>query len=243
MSSALDNLNSTIGGNNTSADVSTGKVYLGELGKGKIKWPSGATQKYDMPFSTIDAATTEYLNNPSLQSKWSQILKKYGYDTDPLRAKAMWDIAVAGASDWYQQSNGQQKVTPDQYLAWYAKGKKKSGGPSVTRQVYNYTPEEVQELIGKSAESVLGRTISQEDMQEDWYRSLNDAVNKMIAKGTVTKVEKKGGEKVVTQTPGFSQEKATKLIEKRLEKASPEDVARKERTDFASFLFGQIGNR
>ncbi len=238
---ALDNLNNSLSGN-TSADVATGSVYLGDLGKGKIKWPSGATQTYDMPISTIDKAETEYLNNPNLQSRWSQILKKYGYDTDPLRAKAMWDIAVAGAADWYQKSNGQQKVTPDMYIAWYAKGKKKKG-PGTTRQIYNYTQEEVDELINKSAESVLGRTISKEDRNEDWYRSLNDAVNKMIAKGTVTKVTTKGGEKVVTQTPGFSTEKATELIEKKLTKASPEDVARKERTDFASFLFGEIGNR
>ena len=65
----------------------------------------------------------------------------------------------------------------------------------------------------------------------------------MISKGTVTKVETKGGEKVVTQTPGFSTEKATSVIESKLKQAAPEDVARKERTDFASFLFGEIGKK
>lgn len=239
MTNALENLNSNLGGGGVSQDVPSNTVYLGGIGPLVKTWP-GDTRPSRKETDTIEGATEAYLNSPKLQSKWKATLSKYGFDTDQLRAKALWDLSVAGAAEWYQQSNGKQKVTPIDYIAWYAKGtSKKKNIP--TRQVYNYTPEEVAALINKSAESVLGRTINKEDTQEDWYQDLNNAINRMIAKGTVTKVETKGGEKVVSQTPGFSTEKAEALIEKRLTKAAPEDVARKERVDFASFLFGEIG--
>lgn len=236
---AVENLQSNLGGGGVSQDIPNNTVYLGGIGPVEKTWP-GDTKPSRKEVDTVDGATRAYLNDPKLQSRWKATLKKYGYDTDPLRAKALWDLSVAGAAEWYQQSNGQQKVTPIDYIAWYAKGTpKKSKLP--TRQVYNYTPEEVAALINKSAESILGRTISKQDTQEDWYQDLNNAVNRMIAKGTVTKTVTKGGETVVSQTPGFSTEKAQALIEKKLAKAAPEDVARKERVDFASFLFGEIG--
>lgn len=236
---ALDNLKSNVTGGGGSQDIPGSMVYLGNLGGGTVKYPSGQTQTSGTQFTTIQKATEMYLNDPSLQKRWSQILKKYGFDADPLRAKALWDISVAGASEWYTQSNNQQKITPEEYIGWYSKGQRKSNLP--TRQVYNYTPDEIASLINKSAESVLGRTISEADKSEDWYQDINNAISKMISKGTVTKVETKGGEKVVTQTPGFSTEKAAATIESKLREAAPQDVARKERTDFASFLFGRIG--
>lgn len=239
---AFTSLTNKIGvgpGGGTSQDLPSNTVYLGDFGPAVKSW-SGDTRPGRREIDTIDNATQAYLNDPKLQSRWKSALRKYGFDADPLRAKAMWDLSVAGASEWYQQSNGQQKVTPVDYLAWYSKGStKKKNVP--TRQIYNYTPEEVNALIGKGVEAIAGRSLSPEDMQQDWYKDLNNAVNRMISKGTVTKVEMKGGEKVVTQTPGFSQEKAAAVIEKKLATALPEDIARKERVDFASFLFGEIG--
>lgn len=239
---ALDNLVSNVTGGGGTQDIPGSMVYLGNLGGGTTKYPSGQTQTFGSDFTTIAKATELYLNNPKLQKRWSQILNKYGFDADPLRAKTLWDISVAGASEWYTQSNNQQKITPEEYIGWYSRGQKKK--PNLpTRQIYNYTPEEIGALINKSAESVLGRTITDEDKSEDWYQDINNAISKMVSKGTVTKVETKGGERVVTQTPGFSTEKAAATIEKKLREASPEDVARKERTDFASFLFGEIGKK
>lgn len=236
---ALENLKGSTGdGTGATGDV----VYLGNLGGGKIKYPSGQTQTMGTQFATTAKATELYLNDQNLQKRWRSILSKNGFDTDPIRAKALWDLSVAGAADWYASSNNQQKITPEQYITWYSAGQKKK--PSLpTRQVYNYSPDEIKALINKSAESVLGRTITDADLEEDWYQDINNAVSKMISKGTVTKVETKGGEKVVTQTPGFSTEKATSVIESKLKQAAPEDVARKERTDFASFLFGEIGKK
>lgn len=237
---AFSSLETKLGaGPGVSADIPGNTVYLGNLGPVVKSW-SGDTRPGRKETDTIEGATQAYLTDPKLQSRWKSTLKKYGFETDPLRAKALWDLSVAGSAEWYQQSNGKNKITPVDYIAFYSQGrKKKSNIP--TRQVYNYTPEEVAALINKSAESVLGRTINQDDTREDWYQDLNNAINRMIAKGTVTKVETKGGEKVVSQTPGFSTEKAEALIEKKLTKAAPEDVARKERVDFASFLFGEIG--
>lgn len=237
---ALENLVNGLGGGGTSENLPSNIVYLGGIGPVVKTWP-GDTMPSRKETDTIEGATEAYLNSPKLQSKWKATLSKYGFDTDPLRAKALWDLSVTGAAEWYQQSNGQQKVTPIDYIAWYSRGSQKKKKALPTRQIYNYTPEEVDAIIGKGVEAIAGRTLSEEDKQQDWYQDLNNAVNRMIAKGTVTKVEEKGGEKVVTQTPGFSAEKAEALIERKLSKALPEDIARKERVDFASFLFGEIG--
>lgn len=237
---AVENLQSNLGGGGVSQDIPNNTVYLGGIGPVEKTWP-GDTKPSRKEVDTVDGATRAYLNDPKLQSRWKATLKKYGYDTDPLRAKALWDLSVAGAAEWYQQSNGQQKVTPIDYIAWYARGSERKKKALPTRQVYNYSPEEVEAIIGKGVEAIAGRTLSKEDKQQDWYQDLSNAVNRMIAKGTVTKVEEKGGEKVVTQTPGFSKEKVSALVEKKVSKALPEDVARKERVDFASFLYGEIG--
>jgi hypothetical protein len=69
----------------------------------------------------------------------------------------------------------------------------------------------------------------------------------MAAKGTVSQVKdvrnpKTGKlERITTQVPEFSKEAAAAKIESTLKNVAPEDAARKQRNDFASWMFGQIG--
>jgi hypothetical protein len=71
----------------------------------------------------------------------------------------------------------------------------------------------------------------------------------MIATGTVSTTKKvvnpktKQLEVQTVQTPGFSKEQLAATAEKTIRQATPEDVARKERVDFTSWMFNTLGGR
>jgi len=112
-----------------------------------------------------------------------------------------------------------------------------------TKQIYNYSTAEIKDLVNESALSLLGREINKTDENADWYKSLTGSINKMIQQGTITKTTQKGGMNVVETTPGFTKEKATSLIQSKLKSEAPIDLARKERVDFTSWLFDQLGTK
>lgn len=250
---ALDNLDSNLSGETGSATAYTGQVYLGKkevpAAKGVIRGQKIDTGKqYGDETLSIAQAKAKYLTDAQLREKWNTTLRKNGFGTDPLQARALWEISIAGASDWYATSNGQQKVTPEQYLTWYAGGKKKA--PALpTRQVYQVAEEEIAADIDEIMLKKAGRTIQDSDKQMDWYKDLVKGISKLYSEGVVTTVKEvknpKTGkmEKLVTQTPGFSKEEVTQKIETTLGKAAPEDVARKERVDFTKWLFSQRGSK
>ena len=229
----------------------TNKVYVGPgKGKGKEVRLKRGGQTVSMAPSdeteTITEAKRRYLTDPKLQSSWLALLSKNGFETDPLQARALWEISVDGASDWYATSDGQQKITPQQYLTWYSRGQKKK--PALpTRQIYQVPEEQIMSDIDTVAQKILGRTISDVDKAEEWYTDLVKGINKMYQKGTVTTVKEvvnpKTGkkEKQVIQTPGFSKEGIQERIETTVRGAAPVDVERKERVDFTKWLFSQGG--
>lgn len=235
--------------NNTSGVNFINKVYLGTetktvQGRGeKLKTTRDKTE-------TIAQAKARYLSDPKLQASWTALLRKNGFETDPLNARAMWEISVSGASDWYSTSNGQQKVTPEQYLTWYSRKTQKPKTPTLpTRQIYQVAEEQIASDINTVAQNILGRTISDTDKTEDWYKDLVNGINKMYSKGTVTTVKEVVNpatgkkEKQVIQTPGFTKEGISQQIEKTVRTAAPVDVERKDRVDFTKWLFGQMGGR
>jgi hypothetical protein len=249
---ALDNLNSNLSGDGGSATAYTNRVYLGTTGERKSRARRGRQQiTYPAGDRTISLsqASTLYLTDEALRNSWLQELRKYGLDTDPIKARAIWDLSVAGASDWYATSNGRQKVTPQQYLAWYAGSQKKKGPSIPTRQIYDVPKAEVQAKIDKDVASIAGFEPSDEDRNQVWYKNLTKAINDMYNQGVVTTVKevinpqtgKK--EKQVIQKPGFSEEKMSSLREEAIRTANPEAVARKERVDFTKWLFSQGGQR
>jgi hypothetical protein len=162
----------------------------------------------------------------------------------------LWDLSVDGASDWFATSNGTQKVTPEQYLGWYTGGQKKAAPkPDLTRSVYQYAPEQIDADADEIAQKRLGRTLNEEDRAADWYKNLITAISDMAAKGTISTTKdirnpKTGKlERVTTQTPKFTKEKATAAIESAVIAADPESLARKERVDFTKWLFSQRGGQ
>lgn len=253
MSDALNNLDGNLSGDAGSFGSMglVNRVYLGQKGQKDITMKRSG-KKITVPGGddtrTVQQAQAMYLQDEKLRNAWLQTLRRNNLPTDPIKARALWDTSVAGASDWYATSGGTQKVTPEQYLGWYLGGmKKKAPKPDLSRSVYEYSEEQIGADIDKAAQAVLGRTINEEDKTADWYADLTNAITKMASKGTVTTVKdvrnpKTGKlERVTTQTPKFTKEKSAEKIQSTLREVAPEDVARKERVDFTKWLFTQMG--
>lgn len=252
MSEALANLDSALSGDSGNATAYTGQVYLGEIptpaAKGVIRGKKIDTGKTTTPKTmTIAQAKSLYLTDPKLQTDWKKLLGRFGLSTNDIKARAIWEISVAGASDWYSTSNGQQKITPQQYLTWYVGGQKAK--PDLTRQVYNVTPEQVDSDINDVAQKVLGRTITDADKQSEWYTDLVKGITKMAGRGTTTEVKtvknKKTGklERRVIQTPEVTKEAITERITSAVEAADPAALERKQNLEFANWAFNKMGGR
>lgn len=229
---ALDNLK----GSSTNAGTSTaGKVYIGEGTPKTIKMKKTGKeiQIVGSDMTTFDAKK-RYLEDPKVETGWLYTLKKYGYgDVSPAKAKILYEMAVDEAGKWYQQSNGTRKITPEQYLQWYAKdtGVLGGGGPSVSVQKYLFQPEEIQSLIDDTLKGVLGRKATQAESKEFYT-----AIQKMIDEGTVTTTKKVGGKTITEIKPGYSKEKAEALITERVKTQSPQDYQEAQSLGFADFL-------
>ena len=126
-----------------------------------------------------------------------------------------------------------------------------AGGPKtttdVTKSIEKMTQADIDAMINKSAQDILGREIVAEDKTADWYKTLNAGIKKMIESGTTykTTMTTRDGSSTGTRTitPGYSPEKAGQLIESTLKTADPESLARKERIDFVSWMFQNLGGR
>ena len=255
MSDALANLDSNLSGDSGGTGLYSNQVFLGreKVPASTTVSPTGVT--YKIPARKKDATVTvqeanaKYLTDEKLRNSWLQTLRANGMPTDPLKARALWEISVAGASDWYATSNGTQKITPQQYLGWYAGGQKKKAQVP-TRQIYNVTPEQIDADIDKIAIKTLGRTPQDADRNADWYKDLVSGVQKLYAQGVVTEPtrmvrNKETGkmERIAAQTPGFSEEQVTRQITEAVKEADPASLERKQNLDFANWAFQKMGGR
>ncbi len=236
----------------SSAGTYVNKVYLGtqKVPGDTIQSPTGGTYTVKPTTKDITETTTQaqarYLTDAKLREKWNTALRKNGFGTDPLQARALWELSVAGASDWYATSNGQQKITPEQYLGWYSSGKKKK--PALpTRQVYQVTEDEIAADIDEIMLKKAGRTVQDSDKDMGWYQDLVKGISKLYSEGVVTTVKEiknpKTGkmEKVVTQAPGFSKEQIAEEITSTIEAEDPASVQRKQRIDNTKWLLSRGG--
>lgn len=250
---AFDNLQSNLSGGSGaggSAGGYTNQVYLGKA-PAKTVTTKRTGQTFTVPAGdkavSIQDAKAMYLTDESVRNEWLQTLRKSGLPTDPIKARALWDTAVAGASDWYATSNGTQKVTPAQYLNWYVGGQKKAEPTLPSRSIYQYAPEQLASKIDETAQSLLGRAITDADKTASWYQDLNSALNKMVMQGTVTTTQKvknpKTGkmENVTIQKPEVTSEAIGQTITSALETADPAALERKKNLDFANWAFKKMG--
>jgi hypothetical protein len=123
-----------------------------------------------------------------------------------------------------------------------------SGTPNLpSRSVYQYTEADRIKMIDDVSLTLRGQGITDADKSAKWYKDLKKSIDNMISTGTVStsnkvKNPKTGKLEVKTvSTPGFSQEQAAAVAETAIRKATPEDVARKERVDFTSWMFNTLG--
>lgn len=251
MSDALTNLDSNLSGEG-GATAYIGQVYLGvkDIPGFTTQSPTGVTytvkpRKGENVISATQAKAL-YLTDPAVESAWLQTLKKNGLPTDKIKARAMWNLSVDGASDWFATSNGTQKITPEQYITWYAGGQKK--GPSLpSRSIYEYTPEQLGAKIDDVAKSLLGRAITADDKAASWYQDLNNTLNKMVMQGTVTTTKQVKNpqtgkmENVTIQKPEVTTEGITQTITSALSQADPASLERKKNLDFANWAFKKMG--
>jgi outer membrane translocation and assembly module TamA len=118
---------------------------------------------------------------------------------------------------------------------------------SLTDFLYQYTEADRQKMIDDVSVTLRGQGITDADKSAKWYKDLKKSIDNMISTGTVSTSKKVKNPKTgqletqLISTPGFSQEQAASVAEKAIRKATPEDVARKERVDFTSWMFGTLG--
>lgn len=225
------------------------KVYFGQSAAKQTRMKRSG-EVINIPAGDKTISITEakrlYLTDEALRNKWNTTLRKNGITADPIQARAIWDLSVDGASDWYATSNGQQKITPEQYLGWYSSGKKK--GPALpTRQIYQVTEDEIAADIDEIMLKKAGRTVQDSDKDMGWYQDLVKGISKLYSEGVVTTVKEvknpKTGkmEKVVTQAPGFSKEQIAEEITSTIEAEDPASVQRKQRIDNTKWLLSRGG--
>lgn len=254
--SALDNLDNNLSGDGGGGFNSLGgyvnQVYLGEKSSKQIRMKrSGKTVTVPAGAKTISVpeAKALYLKDPKVEAQWLSTLRKNGVNTsDPIKNRALWDIAVAGASDWYATSGGTQKITPEQYANWYLGGQKKA--PALpSRSVYQYAPEQLAAKIDETAQSLLGRAITDADKSASWYKDLNKALNTMVMQGTVTTRQKVRNpqtgkmENVTIQKPEVTTEAISQKITETLGAADPVSAQRQQNLDIEKWFLSMRGNR
>jgi hypothetical protein len=253
--SALDNLDNNLSGDSVGGFGSLGgyvnQVYLGEKPSKEVRMKrSGKTITTPAGARTISVpeAKALYLKDPKVEAQWLQTLRKNGVDTsDKIKNRALWDIAVAGASDWYATSGGTQKITPEQYANWYLGGQKKAPKADLSRSIYQYSPEQIDAKADEITRDIGGFAVTDEVKAQPWYKDLTKAINEMVMRGTVTTTKQvknpKTGkiENVTIQKPEVTTEAITEKIKTAVMAADPISVERKQNLEFADWAMKKMG--
>jgi hypothetical protein len=202
-------------------------------------------------FVVTDQYAVEALNmNPKERLAISKLLVGARYLRKPTSKynKTFADALIQASQDFAVEATrtGRPDLTIRNFLIENYQEPTGTGASNLpSRSIYQYTEADRQKMIDDVSQTLRGQGITEEDKSAKWYKDLKASIDKMIATGTVStsnKVKTKKGLEVQTvSTPGFSQEQAAVVAEQAIRKAAPEDVARKERVDFTSWMFGTLG--
>lgn len=202
-----------------------------------------------------DPAVVELLNmDPKTRLELSKLLKSAGYVRT---ASSKYNKALADAFTLAKmeaateaQRTGRPALTIREFLVENVQAPTGAGAPNLpSRSIYQYTEADRIKMIDDVSQTLRGQGITEADKTAKWYKDLKKSIDNMIATGTVStskkvKNPKTGQLEVQTvSTPGFSQEQVATVAEKAIRKATPEEVARKERVDFTSWMFGALGGK
>ena len=183
--------------------------------------------------SLVKAASGKTINDPNTLGAWvARLAENIFYSTDPI-------VKTMSIEDFLRSTAKTANIADA--------AAKAAALPQ--RQIYKYTEADRQKMIDEVSLTLRGQATTEEDKKQKWYTDLKASIDNMINTGSVTTTKKvvnpltnKLENKSVT-TPAFSQEKAAAVAEKAIRKATPEDVARKERVDFTGWMFSALGGK
>ncbi len=145
--------------------------------------------------------------------------------------------------------SGRPTLTLSQYLAENAQPASGTTPGLPSRNIYQYTEADKIDMLNEVSQTLRGQDITPEDQSAKWYKDLKKSLDNMISTGTLSTTKKVTNPKTgkleiqTVQTPGFSKEQIAATAEKAIRKATPEEVARKERVDFTGWLFQTLGGK
>jgi hypothetical protein len=219
-----------------------GDVYLGETEAVVPAGPRGGkkTIKVAKTTSLADAIAQAYTWDAKQRAAFVAKARALGYtDTTDLTSPNLWAMAVKGSSEWFKNSQGQVKITPEEYLEWYSKSKKQQEGytgPTTSKTITNYGGAQIRDWINDGLMKKAGRTFeSLSDMERS---QLYQAVNEYLQKSaiTTTRKGKKEGTTITEVTPGPSIAGVEEVISKVGQEILAPDIERQQRINFASWL-------
>jgi len=237
---------------NSGLPASGGIISNPSAANGNLGFRAGATGQGP----ATDPYAVDVLNMPpKTRLALSKLLKDAGYlrTASSKYNKKLADAYIVASQDFQTEKarTGRPDLTISDFLVENYQAPTGTGaGPNLpSRSIYQYTEADRIKMLDDVSQTLRGQGITEEDKSAKWYKDLKKSIDNMIATGTVStskkvKNPKTGQLEVQTvSTPGFSQEQAAVVAEQAIRKATPEDVARKERVDFTSWMFGALGGR
>jgi hypothetical protein len=207
--------------------------------------------------TTTDPYAMDIFNmSPKDRLAVSKLLKGAGYRVSATSKynKKLADAYTIAAQEaaTEAQRTGRPTLTIRQFLVENVQAPTGTGSGAAnlpSRSIYQYTEADRIKMLDDVSQTLRGQGITEEDKSAKWYKDLKKSIDNMISTGTVStskkvKNPKTGQLEVQTvSTPGFSQEQVAATAEKAIRKATPEDVARKERVDFTGWMFSALGGK
>lgn len=188
---------------------------------------------YNSIKSLVKAASGKTINDPNTLGAWvGRLAENIFYSTDPI-------VKTMSIEDFLRSTAKTANIADA--------AAKAAAMPQ--REIYKKTEEDRVKLIDDVSMTLRGQAVTEEDKKAQWYKDLKKSIDKMIDTGSVRTTTKKFNpqtkktELVATTVPAFSEEKAATVAEEAIRKATPEDVARKERVDFTSWMFSTLGGK
>jgi hypothetical protein len=123
----------------------------------------------------------------------------------------------------------------DTGMTSYASGG--DGGAAKGSGVTKYITEKSPEVLRKDVDDFLLKTIGSSNIKEESRKKIMDEINKLVKEGatTTTKMNKKG-DTIVTQTPGYSDERAGEIVERVAKELEPEKFQQQKELTFFDFI-------
>ena len=205
-------------------------------------------------FVTTDPYAVEALNmDPKDRLAISKQLVGAGYlkKATSKYSKTFADALIRASQDFAVEATrtGRPDLTIRSFLTENYQAPTGTGPSLPSRSIYQYTEADKVAMLNEVSQSLRGQDITQADKSAKWYKDLKKSIDNMISTGTLSTTKKVTNPKTgklevqTVQTPGFSKEQIATTAEKAIRKATPQEVARKERVDFTGWLFDTLGGK